>query len=213
MVRGLRVENVVRQKCLSFLALVLASSIFSSCANAQDYSGYDLSTVERVNAAREAKSGKPLDTQSKNCVVISKQLPDTILLGSFASDRGCQLSGAIIKKQGFSTDKDISKVALENLGWKNADTQMKKKLALNWVQFGLLAFENPLTQPAEDFTGQPFQTPYALWSEDGSITVWLWVQRPSGMRCERGYDNFSYNFMRDGTLDKKTTEKSFSVPC
>jgi len=206
-------KNGVRQKCLGLLVLVLASSIFSSCANGQDYSSYDLTTIERVNAAREAKSGKPLDTGSKDCVVISKELPDIILLGSFASDRGCELSGAIIKKQGFSTDKDISKIALENLGWKNADAQAQKKLALNWVQFGLLAFENPLTQPAEDFTGQSFQMPQAVSKEDGSITVSLWVRRPSGMRCERGYDKFNYKFLRDGTLDRKTTEKSFSVPC
>ena len=206
-------KKSVLRKCSGVFLTFFAASIFSSCASAQDFSGYDLSTVERVNAAREAKSGKQLDAESKGCVQLPKELPDIILLGSFAYDRGCALDGAIIKKRGLSMSTDFSRIALESLGWKMADTEKRKELALNWVRFGLLAFENPLLKATEDFKSQPFQTPQVSLNTDGSITVSLWVRRPSGMLCERGYDKFNYRFLKDGTLSEQKAEKSFTVAC
>jgi hypothetical protein len=204
---------VSSQKCLELFLLLFTIMSFSACASGQDYSGYDLSTVEGVNVAREAKLGKTLDSQSKGCVRIPEELPGIILLGSFAYDRGCALNGAIINKRGFSTDKDVSKLALESLGWGKAGAEKRKELALKWVQFGLLAFENPLEQATKDFTNQTFETPRAVSSADGSITVSLWVQEPAGMRCQSVYDKLIYRFLKDGILGETTTEKSFRVPC
>lgn len=203
----------LRRRCLRLLFVCCTLISFGACANAQDYSGYDLSTIERVNAAREAKLGKRLDEESKGCVVIPKELPNIILLGSFAYDRGCELEGAIINKRGVLPGKDLSRVALESLGWKSADAEKRKEIALRWVQFGLLAFENPLTQATEDFTDQQFQTPQSVANADGSIAVSLWIRRLPGMRCESAYDKLLYQFTKDGALADSTADKSFSIPC
>lgn len=201
------------RKSLGLSVIILLTVSFSSCASAQDYSAYDLSTVEGVNAAREAKLGRPLDSHSKNCVSLPERLPGIILLGGFAHDRGCRLQEAIINKQGVSMGREFSTTALESLGWKGAGEEKRKELALNWVQDGLLAFETPLTQATEDFKAETFQKPQAISHGDGSVTVSLWVKKPSGMNCESAYDKFKFTFLKDGTLDGKTSENSFSIPC
>jgi hypothetical protein len=205
-------ETVTISRYLAFSLTVLAIASVSSSASAQDYSAYDLTTVDGVNAAREAKLGRKLDSYSKGCVEIPKQLPGVVLIGGFAFDHGCMLSDAIIGKRGEPISKDTSRVALSYLGWKGADSEKREALALDWVKYGLLAFENPLTQPTSDFKPGVFQQPQAV-LHDGSISVSLWVQRPSGMRCESAYDKIEYSFLRDGSLGAETRENSFSVPC
>jgi hypothetical protein len=49
-------KTVAGRKHFGLFTAVFITSLCSSRANGQDFSGYDLSTVERVNAAREAKS-------------------------------------------------------------------------------------------------------------------------------------------------------------
>jgi hypothetical protein len=70
-----------------YLSLIFIMA-FSACAGGQDFSGYDLSTDEGVNAAREAQLGKKLSGYGKGCIKRPPELPEIILVGSFAHDRG-----------------------------------------------------------------------------------------------------------------------------
>jgi hypothetical protein len=192
-----------------YLTLIL---ILSSYALAQDTSRFDLSTNEGVNEARSALVGKKLLGNSLNCIRRPKELPGIIMVGLFAHDRGCMLDGAFIKKRFINDKNNLSKPALENLGWQKADSKRREEIALKWTQFGLLSFEHPLDEAPETFANHEFQKPKTT-SEDGVVKVTLWMQHPIGMRCEHRFSKLVYTFERDGNLTGTKSLESFSVPC
>jgi hypothetical protein len=188
---------------------------FSSCAEGQDFSGYDLSTDEGVNAAREAMLGKKLSGYGKACIKRPEELPEIIMVGSFAHDRGCMLEGAFVKKYFLSSrEENLSRAALKSLGWQKAGSEKRDELALKWTRFGLLAFGGyPLVKANEDFDGREFQEPQTATGEDENVTVTLWMRQPAGMRCETNYQRSSFIFNEDGSLRERKTRDGFAVPC
>jgi len=189
--------------------------LFSAYAEGQDFSRYDLSTNEGVNAAREAKLGKKLQDYSKGCLKRPKELPEIILVGTFAYDRGCMLDGAFVKKYFLSRqDENFSGRALESLGWRKADSTKREEIALRWTQFGLLAFGGyPIVKTDEDFNGREFRAPEALAGAAGGVEVVLWTRQPAGMRCETNYQRLSFTFSDDGSLQERKSIDSFTIPC
>jgi len=196
--------------CLAMYLVV----IWSACTSGQDLSRYDLSTDEGVNAARQAVSGREIDQLSKGCVRRHQSLPEIVMVGGFAHDLGCTMDGAFIGKRFINADDNLSRNALEHLGWAKSDGRKREEIALNWVQFGLLAFEYPLASANGDFTKQRFDKPQAVTSEQtGVVVVSLWNQKPPGMLCEKNYDKFSYAFAKDGSLKEKSRLMGFTLPC
>lgn len=196
-----------------YLSLIL-TLIFSGCAAGQDFSRYDFSTDEGVNAAREAKLGKKLHAYSKGCLKRPAELPEIIPVGSFAHDRGCMLDGAFVKKRFLSKQENLSKAALESLGWRKAGAKGREEMALRWTQFGLLAFGgNPLTKANDNFNGRDFQAPQAATDDEGVVNVTLWIRHPMGMRCQTVYAQLIFKFANDGSLAERLTTESFSIPC
>lgn len=196
-----------------YTALIL-TLIFSACAAAQDFSRDDLATDEGVNAAREARLGKKLPEYSKGCLKRPAELPEIILVGSFAHDRGCMLDGAFVKKRFLSKQENLSQAALESLGWRKADAGGRAELALEWTQFGLLAFGGyPLNEAKDDFRGRDFQVPQAATDDEGVVSVTLWTRQPMGMRCQTAYDRLIFKFAADGSLAERKSLESFSLPC
>lgn len=189
--------------------------LFSACAEGQDFSRYDLSTNEGVNEAREAKLGKKLQDYSKGCIKRPAELPEIILVGTFAHDRGCMMDGAFVKKYFLSRqDENLSKRALESLGWRKAHSTEREEIALRWTQFGLLAFGGyPIVKANEDFDGREFRAPEALAGEAGTVEVTLWLRQPAGMRCETNYQRLSFTFTADGNLRERKSIDSFTIPC
>jgi len=188
--------------------------VFSSCAGGQDFSRYDLSTDEGVAAAREAKRGKKLDNYSKGCIKRPEELPEIILVGSFAHDRGCMLDGAFVKKYFLSKQENLSRAALESLGWRKADASRREEMALKWTRFGLLSFDgHPLDKANENFKDRDFHAPQTATGEAESVTVTLWTRQPSGMLCRTGYERLSFTFAKDGSLQERKSLESFSIPC
>lgn len=196
---------------LSLIFMLLASA----CAEGQDFSRYDLSTDEGVSAAREAKLGKKLPDYSRGCIKRPKELPEIILVGTFAHDRGCMLEGAFVKKYFLSRQENLSRQALENLGWRKADSTGREEIALRWTRFGLLAFGGaPIIKASEDFDSREFHSPETMTGEqEGVVSVVLWTRRPAGMRCETGYERLSFVFAADGSLRERKSIDNFTIPC
>jgi hypothetical protein len=177
-----------------YLSLIFMLA-FSSCADGQDFSGYDLSTDEGVDKAREAMRGEKLQGYGKGCIKRPSEMPEIILVGTFAHDRGCMLEGAFVKKYFLSGQENLSRAALKSLGWQKADSIGREELALKWTRLGLLAFGgSPLAKANENFGDRDFHAPQAATNEDKNVTVTLWTRRPAGMRCETGYERLSFIF-------------------
>jgi hypothetical protein len=189
--------------------------VFSSCAGGQDFSRYDLSTDGGVNQAREAMLGKKLSNYGKGCIKRPSELPEIIMVGTFAHDRGCMPEGAFVKKYFLSArEENLSRAALKSLGWQKAGSEKREELALKWTRFGLLAFGGyPLLEANDDFDGRKFHAPQTAAGEDKNATVTLWIQLPIGMRCQTNYQRVSFIFTADGSLQERKSIDSFTVPC
>jgi hypothetical protein len=153
----------------------------SANAQVQDFSAYDLSTKDGVNAAREAMAGRQLDEHSKNCVRLDKDLAGIAVVGGFAYDYGCRFSGVFVKTRYFGKDDPgLSQAALDALGWTAANQKQREQLALAWVEKGLLAFFNVVSEKNQDFANRSFQSPQATSKSKGETIVALWILMPSG---------------------------------
>lgn len=188
----------MRLKLAISLILVLAAT-----ASAQDISQFDLSTDDGINAAREAIAGKKLDDRSKRCIHRNQSLPGLVVVGSFAFDYGCRLQGAFIKSRYVPAGgdlKEISRVALNALGWKAANPKERETLAQAWVVKGLLGFLTVVSAKPKNFTGPSFQPPRVTTKTDGTTVVTVWVGLPMGRAREKTYQLREYVFWTDGTF-------------
>jgi hypothetical protein len=206
----------MREKLMRhFIRLAVMGSLFlsSACARGQDLWRYDLSTDEGVSRAREAVSGKKLDEYSKGCIRRSTELPKVVVVGSFAHDYGCSFQGVFIGNRYFEEESAtvVSKNALDFLGWETARQEERERLALVWVEKGLLAFLTVLEQKDEDFKDRAFQAPKATSSGNGEVTVTLWIRQPPGMSRERVYQLWEYRFSKYGDLARKKMLENLSL--
>ncbi len=191
---------------LCLLGLLISASVIRG----QDLSKFDLSTNEGVNAAREAVTGKPVDDRSKRCVRRDDSLAKVVMVGNFAYDYGCRLEGAFIGSRYLTArDKDLSKAALEELGWKAANQKQREALSAAWVAKGLLGFSEVLSEKPEDFGSHPFQTTQVITRVNGETVVTLWVRLPSGRSRGRTYQLREYKFSSDGDFAGYNTLENF----
>ena len=193
-------------------SLLLFVATIAVEAQAPDLSQFDLSTRDGVNAAREAIAGRKLDDHSRNCVSLDKNLPGIAVVGGFAYDYGCRISGAFIKSHYFENETPgLSQAALDALGWKNAKPKQREEMATNWVQNGLLTFLTVLSEKNEDFGQRSFEPPHARSAANGETIVTLWIRMPAGRRRGRSYQRREFKFAADGSLLSAVTAESFST--
>lgn len=196
---------------LAILCLVTGSLTIAAVAQSQDLSSSDLTTDEGVNAAREAISGKKLDDRSKRCISRDKSLPGMVVVGSFASDYGCRFQGVFVGSRYVATqDKALSKSALEALGWKSANRELREKLALAWLEKGLFAFVTVIRAQNDDFQNRTFQPPGAVTGENAETVVRLWIRLPAGRVRGRPYQLREYRFSTDGDFAGSKTLENFN---
>jgi hypothetical protein len=175
-------------------------------AGGQDLSRYDLSTDEGLTAAREAVSGKQLGAYSKGCVRRSPDLPNIIVVGSFAHDRGCAFQGAFIDSSYFEGEmSEVSQKALHALGWERSGAGRREELARLWVEKGLLSFVTVLAREGGDFPVGRFQPPRAITTKDGEIVVSVWVRLPPGRRKGTACQLLEYRFSGEAELSGRET--------
>ena len=82
---------------------------------------------------------------------------------------------------------------LGRVGWKQADLESRKLMALRYVKEIDTAYGGTISRDIED----PKVT-----DSKGTVVVELWVREPSGMRRETRYSKWRYEFSVKGSLSK-----------
>ncbi len=136
--------------------------------------------------------GLPPDKLS--CVHRAPDFPGVILVGSFASDRGCAPELLLIDCQ--KHDGPIPTALLLNrAGWGSADGPQRQALALRYLR-----------QVATVFRGTVADTPdppSATTTPDGQVIIEAWVNQPAGMRPGRRASKLRYTFGSDGRVSSE----------
>jgi len=217
------------------LAFVFLSGISAGCVNAQNIPNQDSPKVEVVSdlstdagviaelqkigdAKRaelpkadekiEAKRRAASRLESKNvCIKRLKESAKVIVIGFFRTDVGCHFSGAFVGSRYFEkTDLiDLSKAALEAFGWQKANQTEREKLAAAWVEKGLLAFYSVLYAKPSELENVGFHPPQFVSEKNGAVKINLFIQLPSRMTREKGFQHLEYRFAADGTFTGYST--------
>jgi hypothetical protein len=207
-------EDNVKLLFQTAIVIFLLSSYNAIAISAQtpDLSQFDLSTKEGVNAAREAIAGRKLDDRTRNCVRLSKDLMGIAVVGSFAYDYGCRLSGVFVKTRYFGKDDPgLSQAVLDALGWKTANQKQREQLAQVWVEKGLIAFLTVVSDTNQDFANRAFQSSQTASQPNGEVVVTLWIRMPVGRSRGRSYQLREFRFSADGSFSSAVTRDSFST--
>lgn len=202
----------------------------TNCANAQNIpnregSNTDLSTDAAVIAelqkmkdaeiAEAPKGDEKLEAKRRAasrleardiCIERFKESPRVIVIGAFRYDYGCHFEGVFIDSRFYErTKRELHRNALAAFGWEKANRTERENLARLWVERGLLAFFTVLQTKPKELGNYDFRPPYASTTEKGEIKVLLWVQLPSRMSREKGFQHFEYTFDEDGNFSGSST--------
>jgi len=175
------------------LALLFLAGVSVGCTRAQTI---DLSTKEAVIEQLE-KQSKVKFSKDLVCIERLKESAKIIVIGFFRYDYGCHLEGAFVNSVYIEEGAELTQKALNGLGWKKANQVQREKLALTWIEKGLLAFSTVLYTKDKDFKDGEFQPPIVASKDDGEITVTLWT---SVMRRKIEFHHLKLTFTKDGTL-------------
>ncbi len=140
------------------------------------------------------------------CIERPKESSRVIVVGFFRNDYGCHFEGAFVGSHYYeATEHEFHHAALEAFGWREANREGRERLALAWVEKGLLAFfDVPHTDPngLEKFD---FHPPRVASADNGEVKVTLWFQVPPGRNGGRGFQHVEYRFNVDGSLSGVST--------
>lgn len=217
---------------LLFILLALPG-LSAGCAGAQSVSEHarpaseavDLSTDEAViaelqkrvdaegaeraagDAKLEAKLRATRRLEVKDvCIERSKESAKVIVVGFFRNDYGCHLEGVFVGPRYYgATEHDLHHDALEAYGWRGAAQKGRERLALAWVEKGLLAFFSVLHTDPKGLEKFGFHPPQAASANNGEVRVTLWFRVPPGRNGGRGFQHVEYRFDVDGNLSGVST--------
>ncbi len=146
------------------------------------------------------------------CFEWPASFPRVVLVGSFAHDRGCDLEGMFVDRRWH--DEGGTPKALATRDFANAKMEDKEAIARAWVEEGLQAFGGrfvQVTTKAFELEGSPkFEPVRARMNKIGGVVVEGWVQRPSGMQDETGFDFVVYRFAPDGAVETESS-RGFAI--
>jgi len=215
---------IVDMKTLIKLSLTFAflHCILAGCANAQTI---DLSTDEAVVEQFGKQKNEKL-TKDDVCI---KRSARVIVIGYM----GCSFHAAFVNSVYLEESADLSKNALNALGWKEANQREREELAKLWVDKGLLAFSTVLYTKGDDFVPgrgitnrgaikpnvPEFHPPQVVSGKNGEVVVTLWVRfedrkigRKIGLLLNKGFARQGYTFSKDGSLlEEQVLERLFHM--
>ncbi len=182
-------ENLIKIS----LAFVFLPCVLLGYANAQKV---DLSTKEAV--IKELGKQKNADlSNAKICVERLEESTKVIIIGFFRYDYGCHFEGAFVNSVYIDKGADLSQKALAALGWKTANQERREKLAMVWVEKGLLAFSTVLYTKDKNFNAGEFHPPQVGSEDNGEVVITLWT---SVMRKKKEFHRLEFRFTKDGNL-------------
>ena len=155
------------------LAFIFLSCGLAGCAHAQRT--INLSTDENVLERLAIQKRQKFDS-AKICIERPKEWENIIVVGFGRYDAGYRFDGAFVNSTYYEMpNANLSKIALEAIGWKKANRSKREELALFWVEKGLLVFSDVLYTQDKDFTEGNFHPPQSVSTETGEVTVTLWT--------------------------------------
>lgn len=169
----------------------------------------DLSSEEAVRAAYKEQVGKEL--HEDDCVG-QTGVKGVVLIGGFAHDRGCRITGGFVNGKYIDEHKLMSE-GLALVGWKELGSADRTALAPEWAERVLFHWGGDFvkeTNKAFDFKDTPaFAAPAT--TEDGeTVVVTAWISLPPGMQDIDAYEQIELRFAPDGTI-ARARKDSFSV--
>ncbi len=174
--------------------------------------GPDLDTNEGVRRAVERATGR--DPGEAVCVERPRALPRVVVVGSFAQDRGCALSGAFIDDDFLGYDA-LARDGLARLGFRETSGEAREALGRRFVLEVMHAYGGDfLTEPSNAFglpDTPPFRPLEVRAEPDGSIVLEGWSRAPSGMTFEEAYWAARITIAPDGAVSEELLA-TFRVP-
>ena len=172
----------------------------------------DLSTDSGVKKAWERLKGEALS--DKDCIARPKSFPSAVVVGLFASDRGCRLKGIFIGDQLHASSRGqrarYAHETLKSVGFIDAPEARKHELARAYVDEVIHAFRDGLVDAATPAFAleetPPFTAPVVKTVTD-ETHVEGWVPLPSGDKDETGYIYGEWRFSSAGFLRTSLTNR------
>lgn len=135
-------------------------------------------------------------------VLQCESFPEATLVGFLAGPNECLLGRVVIGGKALSP-AEASGLLLRKRGWENADQNEKTRLAMLWIQDGLLAFgEKVLSKKPEGFGDKEvkFREPDVQCAASGAVRVLVWIEEPLGPSTTRHYRRNLYWFNKEGAV-------------
>ena len=168
-------------------------------------------------AVREAvKAATGEDLGEEICAEWPSTFPRLVLVGDFADDLGCTYEGMFVDRTWHGrNDHRRTQAGLATVGWAEADTDARQRLAKAWVNEIAHAFDGTFVSAettAFELEDTPaFEPPRVAATDENGVIVSGWVAEPSGMVWEESYHFAEYRFGPDGSLDA-SIGRHFTVP-
>lgn len=109
---------------------------------------------------------------------------------------------------------DLSKNALNALGWKEANQKEREALAKLWVDKGLLAFSSVIYAKVKNLSNDEVHPPQFVSRKNGEVVVTLWVsfeRRKLGRNVNglyKGFARHEFMFAKDGKSSERVTHET-----
>lgn len=200
---------------------IIIASLLAACSakktnspQPQDDAGarvYSVATDKAVAKAIKEATGQGF---GEECIHRPEALADVVVVGSFASDRGCMPIGAFVKGQWLRT-KALLESGLSTYGWQSMSPKEQDTLATLWIEEVILTYRGSrfLTkaEPAFEFPDTPAFLPLQSQRVNSEVAVGGWTARPSGMINESSYLYSEYAIATNGAITARG-RASFGVP-
>lgn len=146
-------------------------------------------------------------------VVQPESFPEATLVGFMAGPNECLLGRVIIEGKPL-TPGEASGILLRKRGWETVDANEKSRLAMLWVQDGLLAFGEKIVAKKPDGFGDKevkFREPEVQCAMSGAVRVLVWIEEPIGPNSGRQFRRNLYWFSKEGAMVRARVTERFEL--
>lgn len=160
-------------------------------------------------AAAMKQAGAELTAE--DCVTWPTSFPRVVAVGSFAHDRGCDLTGVFVDRRWLAGGASVDGLATR--GFAGASAEERQTIARQWVEEVDQAFGGRFVSrkpTAFEFPEAPAWQSVEVRADGQDVVVEGWIEEPSGMRWEDAFRFVTYRFAPDGKLAAEVKQR-FSI--
>ena len=170
----------------------------------------DLATDDGVRAAYKKATGDELNAEH-GCIGRTG-VRDVIVVGDFAYDRGCIMSGGFVGGAWLDT-ATLTATGPSKLGWATMDSKARADFALRWAEKVLFHWDGsfvPADNKAFTFEDTPAYTAPAAVAKGDGVVVTFWIEEPPGMQDRDVFDQIELTFDAKGAVTR-ASKAGFAV--